>query len=118
MRRAYARLIAVARKTCAQATRIGTARRERPEPPAERLARQLDTFLPRVAQAIAQAVRRVRRGETVPAGEKIVSLFEPHSQIIVRRKAGKPVGFGRKLWLGGGGGGVGSGLGPPRPAGP
>jgi IS5 family transposase len=99
MREAYARLIAVARKTCAQATRIGTALRERPEPPAQRLARQLDTFLPRVAQAIAQAVRRVLRGETVPAGEKIVSLFEPHSQIIVRHKAGKPVEFGRKLWL-------------------
>jgi IS5 family transposase len=99
MRQAYARLIAVARKTCAQATRIGTALRERPEPPAQRLARQLDTFLPRVAQAIAQAVRRVLRGETVPAGEKIVSLFEPHSQIIVRHKAGKPVEFGRKLWL-------------------
>jgi len=99
MRRAYARLIAVARKTCAQATRIGTALRERPEPPAQRLARQLDTVLPRVTQAIAQAVRRVLRGETVPAGEKIVSLFEPHSQIIVRHKAGKPVEFGRKLWL-------------------
>jgi transposase, IS5 family len=99
MRLAYARLIAVTRKTCAQAIRVGTALRERPEPPAQRLARQLDTYLPRVAQAIAQAVRRVLQGETVPAGEKIVSLFEPHSQIIVRHKAGKPVEFGRKLWL-------------------
>jgi IS5 family transposase len=99
MRQAYARLIAVTKKTCAQATRIGTALRERPEPPARRLARQLDTFLPRVEQAIAQAARRVLQGETVPAGEKIVSLFEPHTQIIVRHKAGKPVEFGRKLWL-------------------
>jgi IS5 family transposase len=99
MRQAYAKLIVVTRKTCAQATRVGTARRERPEPPAQRLARQLDTFLPRVARAIAQAVRRVLQGETVPAGEKIVSLFEPHTQIIVRHKAGKPVEFGRKLWL-------------------
>jgi transposase, IS5 family len=63
------------------------------------LARQLDTYLPRVGQAIAQAVRRVLEGETVPAGEKIVSLFEPHTRIIVRHKAGKPVEFGRKLWL-------------------
>jgi transposase, IS5 family len=99
MRQAYARLIAVARKTCAQATRIGTALRKRPEPPAQRLARQLDTYLPRVARAVAQAARRVLHGETVPAGEKIVSLFEPHTQIIVRHKAGKPVEFGRKLWL-------------------
>jgi IS5 family transposase len=99
MRQAYARLIAVARKTCAQASRVGTALRERPELPAQRLARQLDTFLPRVARAIAQAVRRVLHGETVPASEKIVSLFEPPTQIIVRHKAGKPVEFGRKLWL-------------------
>jgi transposase, IS5 family len=99
MRQADARLIAVARKTQAQAIRVGTALHERPEPPAQRLARQLDTYLPRVARAITQAVRRVLQGETVPAGEKIVSLFEPRSQIIVRHKAGKPVEFGRKLWL-------------------
>ena len=99
MREAYARLIAVARKTHAQAARVGAALRERPEPSARRLARQLDVYLPRVERAIAQAVRRVLEGETVPAGEKIVSLFEPHTRIIVRHKAGKPVEFGRKLWL-------------------
>jgi transposase, IS5 family len=52
-----------------------------------------------VARVIAQTTRRVLQGEMVAAGEKIVSLFEPHSQIIVRHKAGKPVEFGRKLWL-------------------
>jgi transposase, IS5 family len=51
MRQADARLIAVARKTQAQAIRVGTALHERPEPPAQRLARQLDTYLPRVARA-------------------------------------------------------------------
>jgi transposase, IS5 family len=122
-RQAYARLIAVTKKTCAQATRIGTALRERPEPPAQRLARQLDTYLPRVARAIAQAARRVLQGETVPAGEKIVSLFEPHSQIIVRHKAGKPVEFGRQLMRRGASHGGGRGrdrqrLAPARPAGP
>ena len=99
MRQAYAKLITVAKTTHAQAIRVSTVLRERSEPPAQRLAGQLDTFLPRVEQAIAQAVRRVLQGETVPAGEKIVSLFEPHTQIIVRHKAGKPVEFGRKLWL-------------------
>src|SRR3954453_19586136 len=117
MREAYARLIAVARKTHAQAARVGAALRERPEPSARRLARelkvyqprgergagrrarQLDVSLPRVERAIAQAVRRVLEGETVPAGEKIVSLFEPHTRIIVRHKAGKPVELGCKLWL-------------------
>jgi IS5 family transposase len=56
-------------------------------------------FLPRVGRAVAQATRRVIHGEAVPAAEKIVSLFEPHTRIIVRHKAGQPVEFGRKLWL-------------------
>jgi transposase, IS5 family len=41
----------------------------------------------------------VLHGEVVPARDKLVSLFEPHSQIIVRRKTGKAVEFGRKVWL-------------------
>jgi len=48
---------------------------------------------------LTQTVRRVLRGEAVPAKEKLVSLFEPHTQIIQRHKPGKLVEFGRKLWL-------------------
>jgi transposase, IS5 family len=36
-------------------------------------------------------------GESVPAGEKIVSLFEPHADIIV--KGGRDVEYGHKLNL-------------------
>src|SRR3954453_2278928 len=99
MREAYARLIAIARKTHAQAARVGAALRERPEPPARRLAWQLDTFLPRGERTIAQAARRGLKGEAVRAGGKFVGLFEPPTRIIVRHKAGKPVEFGHKLWL-------------------
>ena len=35
----------------------------------------------------------------MPASEKLLSLFEPHTQVIPRFKAGKPVEFGRKLRL-------------------
>lgn len=131
MRQAYAKLITVAKKTYAQAIRVSTVLHERSEPPAQRLAGQLDTFLPRLERVTTQAMRRVLQGETVPAGEKIVSLFEPHTQIIVRHKAGKPVEFGRKLWLEEVDGGIVSGwrgphairdrvgcLAPARPAGP
>ena len=38
-------------------------------------------------------------GESVPAKEKLLSLFEPHTQVIPRFKAGKPVEFGRKIRL-------------------
>src|SRR5262249_29372999 len=63
------------------------------------LVAQFDRFLPLIDQVIDQATRRVLGGEAVPAKEKVVSLFEPHAQIIVRHKAGKPAEFGHKLWL-------------------
>jgi hypothetical protein len=44
-------------------------------------------------------VRQVLKGEAVPAGEKLLSLFEPHTQIIPRSKAGQAVEFGRKVGL-------------------
>jgi transposase, IS5 family len=99
MRRAYARLITLTRKTWRQAARVGVILGARADAAAQRLARQVEGFLPRVERAIAQTVRRVLKGEAVPAAEEIVSLFEPHTRIIVRHKAGKPVEFGRKLWL-------------------
>ncbi len=61
---------------------------------------QLDHYLPLIDQAIDQAARRVLQGEQVPATEKLLSLHEPHTQVIRRHKAGKPTEFGRKLWLG------------------
>jgi IS5 family transposase len=99
MRTAYTRLIAVAQKTRAQAARVCAELQTRRAAPARRLREKFETFLPRLEWVITQTVRRVLGGETVPASEKIVSLFEPHTQIIVRHKAGKPVEFGRKLWL-------------------
>lgn len=48
-------------------------------------------------RVIDQTQRRVLRNETVPAAEKIVSLFEPHTDIIV--KANRGVEYGHKLNL-------------------
>ncbi len=41
-------------------------------------------FRPLIEQVIAQTERRVLHGEAVAANEKIVSLFEPHADIIVK----------------------------------
>jgi transposase, IS5 family len=57
------------------------------DPGAQRLLPQLHEFVARVERVIEQAVRRVLQGESVPAEAKIVSLFEPHTQIIRRGKA-------------------------------
>jgi transposase, IS5 family len=67
--------------------------------PAQWLGERLTRWLERCAQVSAQARRRVLQGEQVPASEKVVSFFEPHTQIFQRGKAGGKVEFGRKLWL-------------------
>jgi IS5 family transposase len=99
LRDVYRRLLTVARQSQRHATRVRDALRTIGGTTAERLVAQLEQFLPRVEQAITQANRRVLGGETVPATAKIVSLFEPHTQVIQRHKPGKAVEFGRKLWL-------------------
>lgn len=65
------------------------------QPAAARLLGQLDHYLPLIHQIIDQTRRRVLDGERVPASEKVVSLFEPHTRIIPRHKGGTPVEFGR-----------------------
>lgn len=57
----------------------------------------VDHYVKLIEQVIDQAERRVLHGEKVPASDKIVSLFEPHSDIIV--KGGRTVQYGHKLNL-------------------
>lgn len=49
---------------------------------------------------IDQTERRVLQGESVPASEKIVSIFEPHTDIIVKDK--RDTFYGHKVCLSGG----------------
>ena len=56
---------------------------------------QVGHYLPLIERIIAQAERRVFAGETVPAREKLVSLFEPHADIIV--KGGRDVLYGLNI---------------------
>jgi IS5 family transposase len=54
-------------------------------------------YQPLIERIIAQTERRVLAGEPMPAGEKLVSLFEPHADIIV--KGSRDVDYGHKLNL-------------------
>jgi IS5 family transposase len=54
-------------------------------------------YRPLVEQIIAQTERRVLAGQAVPARDKLVSLFEPHADIIV--KGSRDVDYGHKLNL-------------------
>ena len=64
---------------------------------AERWRARLSHYLPLIEPILAQSERRVLEGLTVPASEKLVSLFEPHADII--RKGGRDVQYGHKLNL-------------------
>jgi IS5 family transposase len=64
----------------------------------------VDHYRPLIMQVIAQTQRRVINGERVPAQDKIVSLFEPHTDIIV--KGQRAVQYGHKLTLSSGASGL------------
>ena len=51
---------------------------------AQRWRAQLRHYLPLIERILAQSQRRVLDRQAVPAGEKLVSLFEPHADIIVK----------------------------------
>ena len=99
LKQAYAKLTGIARASRRQAQRVAAALRDQAADQGQRLAERIDQLLPLVDQAIAQATRRVLQGETVPAADKVLSLFEPHTQAIRRHKPGKPTEFGRKVLL-------------------
>jgi IS5 family transposase len=46
-----------------------------------------------------QAYRRIILEETVPNPEKIFSLFEPHTELLKRGKADKPIEFGHMIQI-------------------
>jgi len=63
------------------------------------VALELRSFLPSMQQVVAVARRVQVLGETVPASEKVFSIFEPHTELIKRGKRDKPVEFGHKVLL-------------------
>jgi transposase, IS5 family len=56
--------------------------------------RQLRQFVPLVEKVMMQTVERVWQGNTHVVG-KVLSLFEPHTEVIRKGKAHKPNEFGR-----------------------
>jgi hypothetical protein len=47
------------------------------------------------SRVVDTAFRRTQLGETVPNEDKLLSIFEPHTQLYRRGKAGQPNQFGR-----------------------
>jgi IS5 family transposase len=99
MQTAYQHLLDITLTTVRQAQQVGTMLKAQALQMGQKLAKTLDHVIPLVGQVITQTTRRVVQGEAVPAPEKLVSLFEPHTAIIRKGKPGKPTEFGRIIWL-------------------
>lgn len=65
----------------------------------EGLIEQIEHYLPLGLRVVDQARRRVLGGEKVPNEEKLFSIFEPHTELLKRGKAGKPIEFGHMIAL-------------------
>lgn len=50
-------------------------------------------------RVLDQARRRIIHGESVPNEEKLFSIFEPHTELLKRGKAGKPIEFGHMIQI-------------------
>ena len=57
----------------------------------------LQAFIARTERVIHTATRRILNNETVPNSDKLFSVFEPHTQLYKRGKAGEPIQFGRQV---------------------
>jgi IS5 family transposase len=63
----------------------------------EALINQIEHFRALGGKVVDQARRRIMNGEKVPNGEKIFSIFEPHTELLKRGKASKPIEFGHMV---------------------
>jgi len=96
-RQLYRDLVAATQASRAELQAVAAALAESAETAVARWRAEVDHYLPLIARVIIQTQRRVFDGHTVPASEKLVSLFEPHADIIV--KGGREVQYGHKLSL-------------------
>jgi IS5 family transposase len=100
---AYRDLLKVARKTLGYGEGALEALASAGEAGAP-LRAKLDQAVLWLRVVIDQTERRVLRGETVPVEEKVVSFFEPHTDIIVKDR--RDTYYGHKLTLTGGASGL------------
>ena len=85
-------IVAISREFCGLAASRGNAA-------LAGLGLELNAYLAAMAKVVAVARRAQLEGETVPASERVFSLFEQHTELIKRGRRQKPVEFGHKVLL-------------------
>jgi IS5 family transposase len=106
MAQAYGKLLDTTARVVGQAKRfageindgVKCAANALKQPVLEGLRAKLDATVPLVQQVMRQTRARVFAGDTHAEG-KIVSVFEPTTEIIRKGKAGKPTEFGKMVKL-------------------
>ncbi len=93
----YRELVEVTRWTMRYATRAAPILNSLSSMAAWGLAAALEEYVRLGMKVVDQTERRVFRGESVPAAEKLVSIFEPHTDVIVKDR--RQTLYGHKVFL-------------------
>ncbi len=91
----YKKLIRLARSIAKRCNVLYEAVMDKVDGALTCLAQKLAVYVEYIEQLCDIASRRVLRGEKVPNRDKLFSIYEPHTQLYIRGKAGEPVQFGR-----------------------
>jgi IS5 family transposase len=63
------------------------------------LSLEIAHYLPLAEKCVYQARERIVNDQKVPHEKKIFSIFEPHTELLIRGKAGKEIEFGHMIEL-------------------
>ena len=98
MKAAYGKLLETTGRVVGQAKKFSAALANKAEQDGravlQKAKKQLDEMIPRVKQVMNQARARVLEGNT-RSEDKILSVFEPDTEVIRKGKASKPTEFGK-----------------------
>src|SRR6266436_6106505 len=95
----YQKLIQTTEQMVRQSRQVMAALGQQTGQQAKHLLQQAQRVLPLVQGVIAQTRRRVLEGKKMASGQKVLSLFEPHTRATPRHKGGALVEFGRHVIL-------------------
>ena len=100
MKAAYGKLLDVTSRVVGQAKKfsseIAGKVKQGPQVLLQKAKQQLDEMIPRVQQVMRQARERVLAGNT-RAKNKLLSMFEPDTEVIRKGKASQPTEFGKMV---------------------
>ena len=99
----YIDLLKVTAETMAQASKVSSALRDAESSSssqallAEGIEREINAILSLSKRVVDQTQRRILGGESVPAEDKVLSIFEPHTDIIIKDR--RDTFYGHKICL-------------------